>query len=57
MDADELYEVFKKMDLEEQARFLGYLRKMRDGIIAQGVKKQREANIEVSGLMKRLMEK
>ena len=57
LDADELYSDFTNMSVEEQMKFLELLRRMRNGIIAKQVKKQREANVEVSGLMKRLMEK
>ena len=57
LDADELYSDFTNMSVEEQMKFLELLRRMRNGIIAKQVKKQREANVEVSGLMKRLMDK
>lgn len=57
MEAQELYAEFVRMSREEQTKFLEMLRQMRDKIIAQGNKRAREANVEVSGLMKRLMEK
>lgn len=52
MNADELFVDFKKMDIGEQMRFLELLRKMREGILERGAK---NANKEVSGLMKKLM--
>lgn len=51
-NADDIFVEFQKMDIGEQMRFLELLRRMREGILARGVK---NANKEVSGLMKRLM--
>lgn len=52
MNADELFQDFKGMEIGEQMRFLELLRRMREGIMERSAK---NANKEVSGLMKKLM--
>lgn len=56
MNADELFQDFKRLELGEQMRFLELLRRMREGIMATNVKNQRAAQVEASNLIKKMME-